>query len=178
MFGDIPRTLCDSPVPYSRFVSSRMKRVAVSLAIAALATTCGPETPPSPSRSAADTALCKLVPVAHQVAIDLRTAADAARSRDAGSMTRAAKGAASGAERITEAMAGDLRDLPRSGSRFVASLHLASIANFGQQLDVLFGSGVMPDARSLASVESSLQLLAVAEQGLTEALVSADIAPC
>jgi hypothetical protein len=93
-------------------------------------------------------------------------------------MTRAAMDAATGTRRITDTLKGVSRDLPRSDPRFLASVHLVSIANFGEQLDVLFESGEMPDARTLATVETSLQLLAVEQQGLIDALAAAHIEAC
>jgi hypothetical protein len=93
-------------------------------------------------------------------------------------MTHAAMAAASGARRITDTVAGITRDLPRSDPRTRASLHLVSIANFGQQFDVLFESGETPDARTLATVETGLRLLIEQQQGLIDALTAANIEPC
>ena len=164
--------------PYSRFVSHRSIQVAALIALAFVLANCGPDTPSIPARSSADSAFCGLVPVARQVAIDLRTTTDAARRRDTGSMTRAAMNAASGARRITDTLKGVSPHPPRSDPRFVASVHLVSIANFGQQFDILFESGEIPDARTLATIDTSVQLLAIEQQGLVDALAAADIEPC
>ncbi|MBA2382486.1 MAG: hypothetical protein H0V73_10295 [Chloroflexi bacterium] len=93
-------------------------------------------------------------------------------------MTHAAVDAASGARRIPDALKGVLPDLPKSDPRFVATIHLVTIASFGQQLDVLFEPGEVPDARLLATVEIGLQHVAAEQQGLNDALAAAHIGPC
>ena len=93
-------------------------------------------------------------------------------------MTGAAQDAARQANRISDTLTGLSADLPRSGPRFDATAHLLSIAGFGQQYDVLFESGAMPDARALATVEKGLELLGVEEQRLEDALAAAQVEPC
>jgi hypothetical protein len=93
-------------------------------------------------------------------------------------MTRAAMSAAVGARRINDTLTGLTPELPPSDPLSSARLRLVSIAMFGQQFDVLFESGEMPDHRTLATVDAGLRIVAEQQQGLIDALTASNVEPC